>query len=329
MRKKISILLSVVLSTTLLYGCNKKMDNEKETKVYKEVNIAAPDGLPAISMAKLAKENISIQDEYKQNYIIEKSAEALSTDVMKEKIDIAIVPSNMAAIAYNKTSNYKIAGTVGMGSFYLVSSEDITDFEDLVGKEVGNIGKGLTPESIVQNILKAKNIDSSKINFNYVNSANELIPMLLTGKIKTAFVPEPALTALTSKNKEIKVIKSLNDEWKEVTGFKEGYPQSTLIIKEDFIKENKDFVEKFLGALTESISWANINTSKIGEYCKEIGISTEHKVIGESLKRANLNFIPIKNMKKEYNDYYQKLSEFDIKTVGGKLPDEGIYFTEK
>ena len=63
-------------------------------------------------------------------YTLEATSDALSTDVMKETLDIAIVPSNMAAIAYNKTSNYQIAGTVGMGSFYLVSSdEDVTGLD--------------------------------------------------------------------------------------------------------------------------------------------------------------------------------------------------------
>ena len=71
----------------------------------------------------------------------------------------------------------------------------------------------------------------SDIKFNYVNSASELVPLLATGKVKTGIVPEPALSALMSKNPDIKIIKSLNDSWKEVSGSKDGYPQSTLIVK--------------------------------------------------------------------------------------------------
>ena len=31
---------------------------------------------------------------------------------------------------------------------------------------------------------------------------------------------------------------------------------------------------------------------------------------------------------KDYLDYYKMLSEFDINTLGGKLPDEKIFFKE-
>ena len=114
----------------------------------------SPDGLPSIAISKLAKENPIVKDGYNITYNVLNITETLSTSVMKEEPDIAIVPSNMAALAYNKTSNYQIAGTVGMGSFYLVSTEDINDFSDLVGKEVGNTGKGLTPDITVQALLK-------------------------------------------------------------------------------------------------------------------------------------------------------------------------------
>ncbi|MGO0862191.1 ABC transporter substrate-binding protein, partial [Clostridioides difficile] len=215
--------------------------------------------LPAVAVAKLANENPAIKDGYETMYSIEKTPEAISTRVMKKDVDIAIVPSNMAAIAYNKTSSYNIVGTVGMGSLYLVSTDDIKDYSDLIGKEVGCTGKGLTPDITIRSLLSQKDINPADINFNYVNSASELVPLLATGKITTGIVPEPALSALMSKNPNIKIIKSLNDSWKEVSGSKDGYPQSTLIIKSDFLRDNKEFVDSFLGQLSNSVDWANKN----------------------------------------------------------------------
>lgn len=327
MKKFSTVLLSMILATTLLVGCSG--DVEETPVVDTEVKVVAPDGLPSISIAKLAKENTEIKEGYNLEYTVEATSETLSTTVMKEEADIAIVPSNMAAIAYNKTSNYQIAGTVGMGSFYLVSTEEISSLEDLKGKEVGNTGRGLTPDITVQALLKEKGINPDEINFNYVNSASELVPLLATGKLKTGFVPEPALTGLLSKNPDMKIIASLNDEWKSATNSKEGYPQSTVIIKSEFAKENIEFVDIFLQQLSDSIDWANSNSDEAGEYAKEIGVSTEPKVIGKAMERANLKFVPIDSMIEEYNNYYQKLFDFDAKAVGGKLPDEKIYFEKK
>ena len=317
MKKYISIILLVVLTMVVLVGCSPGKDNpkNKELSVVKQVKVAVPDGLPAVAIAKLANENPEIKEGYETVYSIEKTPEAISTRVMKKDADIAIVPSNMAAIAYNKTSSYNIVGTVGMGSLYLVSTENIKDYSDLVGKEVGCTGKGLTPDITIKSLLLQKDINYSDIKFNYVNSASELVPLLATGKVKTGIVPEPALSALMSKNPDIKIIKSLNDSWKEVSGSKDGYPQSTLIVKSEFLRDNKDFVDSFVGQL--------------GAYSEKIKISTESKIIGKSLERANLKYIPVKDMIKDYKNYYEKLANFDDKTLGGKVPDEAIYFVEK
>ncbi|MGX9755216.1 ABC transporter substrate-binding protein [Clostridioides difficile] len=331
MKKYIYIMLSAALSVIFLVGCSQGQ-NEKpkeEPAVVKEVKVAVPDGLPAVAVAKLANENPAIKDGYETMYSIEKTPEAISTRVMKKDVDIAIVPSNMAAIAYNKTSSYNIVGTVGMGSLYLVSTDDIKDYSDLIGKEVGCTGKGLTPDITIRSLLSQKDINPADINFNYVNSASELVPLLATGKITTGIVPEPALSALMSKNPNIKIIKSLNDSWKEVSGSKDGYPQSTLIIKSDFLRDNKEFVDSFLGQLSNSVDWANKNPEELGKYSEQIKISTEPKIIGKALERANLRYIPVKDMINDYKNYYEKLANFDDKTVGGKVPDEAIYFVEK
>jgi len=329
LKKYFTVFLSAALGATMLVGCSPKADDKtqnNQTTTTKEISVVSPDGLPAISIAKMAKEKPVIKDGYNTTYEVINTTEALSTTVMKQEPDIAIVPSNMAALAYNKTSNYQIAGTTGMGSFYLVSTEDIKDFSDLVGKEVGNIGKGLTPDITVQSILKQKGINPEDINFTYVNAATDIVPLLATGKISTGFVPEPALTALMAKNPNLKISINLNDAWKETFNAPEGYPQATVIVKKELIDNDKEYVKEFLNNLSDSITWANENTTTAGQYANEIGVTTDATVISKSLARANLKYIPIKDMVKDYNDYYQKLFDFNAQTVGGKLPDEGIYY---
>ncbi|MDK2564838.1 ABC transporter substrate-binding protein [Romboutsia sedimentorum] len=332
MKKLIPVILSMALGSTFLMGCTKSTQETSKSKtqvVSKEVKVSIPDGLPSIAIAKLANENTHIQEGYEIKYTIEKTPENLSTSVMKQEPDIAIVPSNMAAIAYNKTSNYQIAGSVGNGSFYLVSTKNIKGFEDLVGGKVLNSGKGLTPDITVQSVLTDKGIDPASINFDYVNSTSELIPLLATGKADTGFVPEPALTMLMNKNPNIKIIKSLNDEWKQTKKSKDGYPQSTIIVKSDFAKENQEFIGLFLNAVSDSVDFANINGSDVGDYAKKLGASVEPKIINKSLERANLKFISIKDSINDYKNYYQNLFDFDAKSVGGKIPDEGIYFIKE
>ena len=328
MKKRISIILSTLLCCGVIAGCRDTETKESETKEGKktiEVKVSIPDGLPAVAVSKMAAEKINVEDGYDITYNIEKTPDTLSTTVMKQDTEIAIVPSNMAAIAYNKTGNYEIGGTTGLGSFYLVSTENIKNLDDLKGKEVANTGKGLTPDIITRFILEENKINSEDINFTYASSASELVPMVSSKKVNTAIVPEPALSALMSTNPDVKIIKNLNDEYKNITGSKFGYPQATIIIKSDFAKENKKFVNRFLDNISESIDFANENPDKIGEFAQKIGVSTKKEMISKSIEKANLKFISAEESIKEYQDYYKILSEYDIKTIGGKLPDEKIY----
>ncbi|CEQ32234.1 ABC transporter nitrate/sulfonate/taurine extracellular solute-binding protein [[Clostridium] sordellii] len=322
MKKRMIKILILAICIACLSGCSSK-ENLKEDV---SVKVSMPDGLPSIALSKLAFENKNIKDGYNVNYNIEKTPDNLSTTVMKGEADIAVVPSNMAAIAYNKTKNYEIAGTTGLGSFYLVSDDDIGGFKDLKGKEVVNTGKGLTPDITNKFIIKSNGLNEKDINFTYVNSANELVPMIVSKKANTAIVPEPALTALKIKNPEIKVVKSLNEEYKNITKSDYGYPQATIIVKSDFAKNNKEFVNLFLEGVKESIIFVNLNPDKAGEYCEKIGVGTKKEVINKSIENANLQFIGVEESIKDYKDYYKILSEYDVKSIGGKIPDEKVFY---
>ena len=331
MKKFISLMLSFLLTSSLVVGCsNTEEDNKDEAKDVKKVtvNVGAPEGLPAIAIAKLAQENPQIKENYEVKYTLEATSDALSTDVMKEGLDIAIVPSNMASIAYNKTSNYQIAGTVGMGSFYLVSSdEDIKSLDSsLEGKEVGNIGKGLTPDITVQALLKEKDVDLSKVTFNYSNEASDLVSLLATGKLTTGIVPEPALSGLLTKNSDLKVICGVNDTWKDVFKNENGYPQSTLIIKTSFAKENGEFVESFIKSLDENIQWTNKNPKEAGEFAAKFGVNIKAPLLVKVIDRTNLKFIAIEDSKDDYQKYFEILNSFNAKVLGGKVPDENIFY---
>lgn len=322
MKKRMIKILILAICIACLSGCSSK-ENLKEDV---SVKVSMPDGLPSIALSKLAFKNKNIKDGYNVNYNIEKTPDNLSTTVMKGEADIAVVPSNMAAIAYNKTKNYEIAGTTGLGSFYLVSNDDIGGFKDLKGKEVVNTGKGLTPDITNKFIIKSNGLNEKDISFTYVNSANELVPIIVSKKANTAIVPEPALTALKIKKPEIKVVKSLNEEYKNITKSDYGYPQATIIVKSDFAKNNKEFVNLFLEGVKESIIFVNSNPDKAGEYCEKIGVGTKKEVINKSIENANLQFIGVEESIKDYKDYYKILSEYDVKSIGGKIPDEKVFY---
>ncbi|MCS6110162.1 ABC transporter substrate-binding protein [Clostridium botulinum] len=322
--KKLSIFLIPVISIFMIIGCG--VNKAATIDEVKEINFVVPDGLPAISIAKMIKEKPEFQKGYNVNYNIEKVPDNVATSIMKSEADIAIVPSNIPAISYNKNGDYKIAGTVGWGAFYIVSTDNSQSIDDLKGKEIYNIGKGLTPDIITKAILKNNNIDPDKdVNLSYVGGVTEIAPVILSGKANYAVLPEPALSTVLSKKDNLNILLDLNEEWKKENDSKYGYPQATIIIKKDLIENNNKLVEKILREIENSTIWAYKDKEALGDYCEEIGVSANKNIIVSAMERANIKYVDIKDSVSEYNTYFKKLYEFDNITVGGNIPDEGIY----
>ncbi len=304
--KKILNFIAVIITVILMISCNQ--GNNSITNEEINATLISPDGLPSIAISKLITDNSKIENITLESSI-EKTTDLLLSELMKGKADLAIVPSNLALQAYKKDLGYKVAATIGWGSLYLVSTEEISNISELEGCEVYNTGKGLTPDIVFKNILSKNNVNEDNINFSYVGAASELAPLLISEQAKYAVVPEPVLSTVMAKNSDIKIILSLNDEWIKANNVENGYPQSTLLIKEEFYNKIKDtnVYDKLIEAFNESEKWGIDNPQLASEKCEELGITVNKDVINESIKNSNLKFTKIEDSKEEYEAYFSTI----------------------
>lgn len=329
MRRNNKIKLSIFFIATIFFiftGCKVKVEENviKDTE-RKEISIVVPNGVPSTAISKLIKENIQVNDNYNISYSIENTSDTLATSVMKGEPDIAIVPSNLAAQAYNKGLGYKLVGTTGYGALYLVSTEGKIEFNDIKGKEVYNIGNGLTPDIVFKALLKESGI-LNDVTLSYVGGATELAPAILSGKAKYAVVPEPALTTILSKNPNINIIASLNDLWKEKFNSKNGFPQASIIVKEEIINNDKDFLNELIDKVNNSIQWVNENNKEAADYSVENGSQVEADIIEKSIKNSNINFSNSGDSKQDYLEYFKVLENENAKSIGEKIPNEDFFY---
>ena len=112
-----------------------------------------------------------------------------------------------------------------------------------------------------------------------------------------------------SKNPNIKIILNLNEEWAKFNDVKEGYPQSTLVIKEEFFNEIKDsgVYEELINSFKESEEFVVNNPQETATICEDLGITVNKDVINESMKNSNLRFTDISNCMEEYNVYFSTI----------------------
>lgn len=288
------------------------------------IKVVTPDGLPALSIVKMMSNTKELEGN-KIEYKIEKMSDSLVVDMLKREGDIAIIPSNFSAQLYNKKLGYKILGTVGWGSFYVISREDIKSLDELKGKEIYTFGKGLTPDIIFQSILKSKELDSKDVKINYLSNGNEVVSLYLGKKADTIVIPEPMLSKILTKNLGTNIVANLNDEWKNLVNSDLGYPQATLVIKEEIYNSNPKLMEEFVNELKSSVAFLYKDREKTIQYIKENGLGVDTTILDKILTRANIFYTPILDCQEEYNRYFEVLEKVNSKVIGGKIPDEEIY----
>lgn len=315
--KKISTLILTIILVVNLTGCS----------LSKYVRVKTYNGLPAISICKLIKEEENIKSSYKTSYTIESNDKKLIESLNKKEVDIALVPTDMAAKVYNKNSSYQICASIGQGSYYLVTSDpEVTGFNStLINKEIAIAGESSMTDNIVKAILKKNNIDETLVKFKYTNTVPELVKTLTLGEIYTGIVPETSLTSLLYKHSGLKILASTNDAYENTFDISEGYPQFSVIVRKDFAKNNKEYVNKFLSKVKESIEFVNNNPLQAGAYGEELKIPIKPQILSKAIKRCNLKFIEIDKFKQNYEYFFDILYNYNNEAVGGTVPDESIY----
>lgn len=326
MKKVFVVFLAMLLIFSV--GCtNNNESNETDVPEDKIVKFYFPLGVPSLTVSKLAKENPVIDENITIVYELQQTPDLIVSKVLKSEADIAIVPSNLVAQLYNKDIPYKLVGTSTWGTLYLVGLEDIDTIEDLKGKEIHSFGKNLTPDLVFKYILSENNIDTDNdITINYLNSAAEVGPQFISGKANLAVLSEPQTTNIMMKKEDAKVILDFNKEWSNITGIEYGYPQASLIISNDLIENNREFVDSFLEIYEDSLKWIKENPELAGEYIEELGYGMTKDMVVNGIERMNIYPFKIEDSIDAYEKYFEVLMDFAPDVIGGKLPDEELYF---
>lgn len=113
------------------------------------VNVFAPDGAPALAIAKFINDGEDFDTGLTFNYTVVSSSN-IGGKVSGGAGDIVIIPVNAATKLYNKTESYKMAGVITHGNLYIMSTQP---FVTLAGKTIGVIGQGLVPDLTFRSIL--------------------------------------------------------------------------------------------------------------------------------------------------------------------------------
>ncbi|NLY19330.1 MAG: ABC transporter substrate-binding protein, partial [Clostridiaceae bacterium] len=244
-----------------------------------------------------------------------------------KEADFAVIPVNLAAQLYQKKLPYKLTSVVTWGNLYIASSENMEGWEDLKGEDIYMMGKGLVPDIVFRTLLQKNNLDPEKdVNLIYLSGATELGPNFLAGKAKISMLPEPVLTTVKAKMPKTNVFLDLQEEWKKYFNTKAGFPQAGVFVKEELINTSPGFVKDYIALLSDGMAWINENPAQAGAYAEEMELGLPASVVEKSMPGNNIRHELVGYIKKELDDFFRVLYDFNPKTIGEAIPDEGLYY---
>lgn len=290
------------------------------------VRVAIPDGVTALSMVRLLREKPSMGKNVTINYEVVRSPELLAAKVVSGEADIALVPTNEAAIVYNRNIPYRLAATNIWGTLYVISSENIRSWQDLRGKELYTFGRGRTPDLVFRYLLAQNGLHPERdVTLKYLGSVTELAQAVLAGRVKTAVLAEPAVTQVLTRRQDFSVVLDFQQEWARATGLGVSYPQASLLISNAVINGFPEFVDRFLQEVAESAAWVNNNPQTAGLWAEGLLTGMTAGVVEQALPRCNIRYVGAREARGAIEAFLKVLRDFSPEAIGGRLPGEAFY----
>ncbi len=331
MKKILSILFALIIFLAFV-GCGSTdtVSNQSDpaTSEYTaiDMSVACMTGPTGMGMAKLMADSDANATANNYTFTVATAATDITAKFLKGDINIASVPTNVAATLYNKSEGkvrMLAVNTYGVLSI-LDSTNSIKSITDLKGKTIYSTGKGQNPEFILKYILTENGIDPEKdITINFVSS-EDLVAKLISGEAEIAMAPEPAATTVMIKNQSLTRALSINDEWSNVSDTE--LMMGCVIALDSYVESNSAAVEKFLEEYEASINFAKENTKDAATYCATYKITASDAIANKALPTSNLCYVTGDDMKNNVTGYLNVLFSADAQSVGGKMPADDLYY---
>ena len=358
MRKMLSVMMAAAIAGSLLAGCSSSTtettaaaSSAEETTAAAEtaaeasteaasaetsgdetvVRVGGLKGPTTMGLVKLMDESANGEAENNYEFTMVTAADEMTAMVAGGKVDIALLPANVASVLYNKTNkNISVIDINTLGVLYFISADNsVTTIDQLKGKTVYLPGKGTTPEYALRYVLSAAGLGENDVTLEFKSEASEVASVLAEDPNAIGLLPQPFVTAALAQNEKLSIIMDLTKEWDNVQSEASGSHLVTgVTIVNNDLKEHEDLVDTFLQEHEASIQFTSEDPDTAAELIANAEIVAKAPIARKALPYCNITFLSGTEMKEALSGYLQALYDQNPASVGGELPDDGFYYVK-
>ncbi|MCR4805143.1 MAG: ABC transporter substrate-binding protein [Clostridia bacterium] len=329
-KKTLSLIVCLALVLGALAGCTAHVNVTESGSTEKELTLSAPlnigtlMGPTGMGMAGMKSDDISWL-----NVLVYDAPDQCMAGLLNGELDIAAIPSNVAAVLYNKTEGgVKLLGVNTGGVLYLLSSgvPAVSSLEELKGQTVLASGMGGVPEYAFKALMSEAGMAEDDVELVWMNSHADVVSTLLA-EGGYALVPEPQVTVAQSKSESVEVCLDINAMWKDAFGY--DLPMGVVACRTELAEQRPGDVQYFLNEYAKVLEGYNADKDAAAETIANAGILPSAGIAKKAMPRCNImletGFDAAKGI---LTPLYETLFAYNPQAVGGSIPEDDFYFTK-
>ncbi len=291
------------------------------------VNLAVLKGNTGMSAVKLMADSEAGTTANDYAVTIASAPDEVTAKLINGDLDIAALPTNVAATLYNKTDGgVQMLAVCGLGVLYVLENGNtVNSVADLAGKTLYATGQGANPEYVLNYLLNQNGLTAGKDVTVEWKTSDELSALMASGEIDLAMMPVPAATGVMMKNADVRFALDFTQEWDEVSS---GgiLTMSCVAVRTQFAKENPEAVNAFLREYAASINYVKNNVDAAATLVAQYEITPNEKIAAAAIPQINLVYLDGEDMRDGIQSYFEVLAQADAKSIGGAIPADDFYY---
>ena len=241
------------------------------------------------------------------------------------ELDIAALPTNVAANLYNKTGKVQLLALNTLGVLHILENGDtVNTLADLSGRTLYAINQGTNTEYVLDYLLTQSGLDpETDVDIQW-RTSEEVTSLMASGEIDLCMLPVPAATTVLMQNADVRDAVDLSDAWEE-SGAAGTFTMGCVVVRAEFAQEHPEAVAAFLSEYEASINFIKDNPEEGAALIEQYGIVPKAAVAQAAIPQANMIFTAGADMK-SISSYYEVLFAADPESIGGSIPDDAFYY---
>lgn len=291
-----------------------------------EIRLGLLNGPTGMGAAKLLADNDA--GETANRYVVTTSSDPAADIVPKlnsGELDIAALPTNVAANLYNKTGKVQMLALNTLGVLHILENGDaVNTLSDLSGRTLYAINQGTNTEFVLDYLLTQNGLDPDADVEIQWKTSEEVTSLMASGEIDLCMLPVPAATSVLMQNGDVRDAVDLSEAWTQ-SGAAGIFTMGCVVVRAAFAQEHPEAVAAFLAEYEASINYIKDNPEEGGQLIEQYGIVPKAAIATAAIPQANMIFAAGEDLK-SISSYYEVLFAADPTSIGGSIPDDAFYY---